>query len=157
MLKKKKCIHENYNKEVIEYDVNNSRIVTECDFCGREIYSQAKVSSYVYEEATCTKTGLRTEYWEVPNHSELDCNFLSEIPLKDHNFITIKDHIDKYLLLECHKTGTDIILPDNVNGKPYEITAGALSNLTNIRSITLKTINTNHFINCKTYLYLIWI
>ena len=67
--KKEKCIHENYNKDVIVYDFENSRVVTECDFCGKEIYLEANVTARVYEESTCTKKGLRTEYWEVLQES----------------------------------------------------------------------------------------
>ncbi len=75
--KKERCVHENFNKEVIKYDFDNSRVITECDFCGKEMYLEAKVKAHVHKDSTCTEKGLRVEYWEVFDYGFLDTNFLT--------------------------------------------------------------------------------
>lgn len=113
--KKENCVHENFNKEVIKYDYDNSRIITECDFCGKEMYLSAEVSARVYEEATCTKKGLREEYWKVIDYSYLDTNFMAEIPCKPHNYKEIKEALEPSCagpgntpVLECIDCGDTI-------------------------------------------------
>ena len=96
-VKKENCIHENYNKEVVNYNFDESRIETECDFCGKKMYFEGTVTAHVFLEATCTETGLRTEYWTVQGHEELNTNFTRTVPLKEHNYRIIS-YVDLIIL-----------------------------------------------------------
>ena len=62
-IKKKNCEHLTYDVEKTKVDFDSKQLLYRCDFCNKTIKYDAKVSSVVLQDPTCTHEGTRLEVW----------------------------------------------------------------------------------------------
>ena len=58
-IKKKNCEHLTYDVEKTKVDFDSKQLLYRCDFCNKTIKYDAKVSSVVLQDPTCTHEGTR--------------------------------------------------------------------------------------------------
>ncbi len=76
---------------------------------------------------------------EIGNHVKIIHTSLGEesnLIIKD-DYLFFKDNANKYYLIGYYGTETDLVLPNDIEGHPYDIYNEALSGLSTIKSITI--------------------